>query len=226
MKYLIFAFFLILSGCGDPVNKTISEFKKNNLSKVLNDCGGLNGKFTYKVVKFNQLKLVDDIDSPLNDELVLVVEIVKELIKDKPIQINNIYRFNDQTFVFKKKSFYFDQKNDRFWKKDELKDYSFNDFCNDKIPQIKISSQPVSNEIKMELLISKFAAIVSKGIGMEEFQRLVDSEEILYVAEGEGGIGNMKFCMRNSQLGFIMNYLPTGAGTVDELIPIENCKNN
>jgi hypothetical protein len=134
MKYLIIALFLMLSGCGDPVNKAISEFKKTPLSKELNACGGLNGKFAYKVVKFNQLKVVDDINNPLNDEPVLVVEIVKELVKGKPVQINNIYRFNDQTLIFKKKSFYIAEQNLKYWKDEDFESYSYEMFCKDEPP--------------------------------------------------------------------------------------------
>jgi len=48
MKYLLLYFFslvmIFISGCSDPVNKTIAEFKKTNYAKTEFECAGIKGQ--------------------------------------------------------------------------------------------------------------------------------------------------------------------------------------
>ena len=213
---------LLLFGCSDPVNKAISEFKKSELSKTLNECGGLNATYNYKVINYGKLKLEKTTGQPSEDESVLVVEMTKELVKDKPIQIHHIFRYNKETFIFKKSSYFLDEKNEKFWTKDELKEYSSDDFCKDKIPQLKVSSPPVSNYLNMTILFNKYVNIAATGIDKEEFKNIINNDKNLYLAYDRPPLMS-KYCLQNSQFGLIVRYFAFGDVKLEF---DENCTKN
>jgi hypothetical protein len=212
--------FILLTGCTDPVNKTISEFKKNELSKTLNECGGLNAKYNYKLMSYGKLNLVVENKQPDKDEIVLVVEMVKEVVKDKPIQINNIYQYNKETFVFKKYSYFLDEKNEKHWAKDELSKYTYKDFCADELPRRKNLSSEGNTFINAKLKFDKYNSISNTNIDHEAFKIMVNSDNDLYVADDQYPV-RMKYCLKNSQFGFIASFFATGER---ELEFNEKCK--
>ena len=216
MKNIIFLLIFLLFGCTDPVNKAISEFKKSELSKTLNECGGLNATYTYKVINYGKLKLEKTTGQPSEDESVLVVEMTKELVKDKPIQIHHIFRYNKETFIFKKYNYFLDEKNEKFWTKDELKEYSSDDFCKDKIPQVKFSPT-VNYYLNMKILFDKYVGIAATGINKEEFKSLVDNDKNLYLAKDVNVFA--VYCLKNSNVGFVVRYFVEGA----DLEFLEDC---
>jgi hypothetical protein len=153
-----------LIGCSDPVNKALSEFKKSDISKELNECGGLSAKYSYNITNFHKLNLVEEPDSPSKDEPVLVVEITKEIVKNKPIHLNYIIRFNNQSYIFEKYSYYFPKKNDLIWNKNGLANYNYKyqDFCNNKIPGDKVTNQidsAVRNNIDLTTYIARIVTL-------------------------------------------------------------------
>jgi hypothetical protein len=221
MKNILFLLILLLFGCSDPVNKAISEFKKSELSKTLNECGGLNATYTYKVINYGKLKLEKTTGQPPEDESVLVVEMIKELVKGKPVQIHHIFRYNKETFIFKKYSIFWDEKNEKFWTKDELKEYSSDDFCKDKIPQVKVSSPPVANSINMEILYDKYVNIATSGIDKEEFKNIINNDKNLYLVYDTPLMS--KYCLQKSQFGLDIGYSALGIKNLDLH---ENCTKN
>jgi hypothetical protein len=209
--------FLLLTGCTDPVNKTISEFKKTELAKRIYECGGLSANYEYNIKKYRQLQLVRNEKSPSDDESILVVKIIKS-INGNDLTINKMYQFNDQSHIFKSANYFINRQENSKWSDSELLDYSYDDFCKDISPSQK--EEIVDDDLIMKKHISSLIRKLSSPgsgnyteldgkPGMDFFEIYLEKNGFVEIGSG---IGFKLYDFRGRKL--VVNYMPTGLGLV------------
>jgi len=105
-----------------------------------------------------------------------------------------------------------------------IEDVVFNKLIIKNCNVTKINIDSKRNYSFMKSTFDKFVIQANKGIGIEEFQLIVENEKSLYIAEDE--IGKKIYCLKNSQYGFIVSYFPTGIGAIKNMEFIQTCKLN
>ena len=222
---------IFIIGCSDPLNKTITEFKKTNYAKTEFECAGIKGQIQYKTAKHNQFGFKDS----LREEIVLLVSITKDMVADRNLTVTQVYQVNQDTFLFKpyKYSIGDNEISRRLglplskpnWSDEELNGYLKKDFCNDKTP----TGKPT---IRLSDIMDKFGQVIKEfldkpdGISIETLSLFIDkiSDNEVYEDNSSSLIGEKLFCWKNSQYGIKVEYAPTGLGQVATIVFANNCK--
>jgi hypothetical protein len=221
---------IFISGCTDPVNKTIAEFKKTAYAKEEFECAGIKGQIQYKMAKHNQFGFKDS----LGNEIVLLVSITKDIVSDRKLTMTQIYQVNQDTFLFKpyKYSIGDNGLSERLglplskpnWSDEELNGYFKKDFCKDKIP----TPAPTKGG---QYFLDKFNEVWADFIKRDDLT--IDTIELLisektgievYEDENSSSIGETLLCFKSSSYGIKVSYAPTGLGQVDNLKFSTDCK--